>query len=156
MAYGVGLPAFVLVRCVVPSFYARHDTATPVRATVVSGVVNIALKMVMVWGLNFGVIGIALGTSLAAWVNVGMLVVMARRRGSLTINNEFRRALVPVLLAAAATGGAAWFGARLVSGLHAGWRDEAMLGSAVLFGVIAYMIVILPFRKLLPLGKISR
>jgi putative peptidoglycan lipid II flippase len=78
MAYGVGLPGFVLVRCVVPSFYARGDTATPVRATVVSVIANIAMKVAFVWGLNLGVIGIALGTSLGAWVNFGMLTAMAR------------------------------------------------------------------------------
>jgi putative peptidoglycan lipid II flippase len=49
VAYGLGLPAFVLVRCVVPSFYARGDTATPVRATIVSVIANIALKFALVW-----------------------------------------------------------------------------------------------------------
>src|SRR5262249_2818997 len=44
MAYGVGLPAFVLMRCVTPSFYARGDTATPVRATIASVAVNVTVK----------------------------------------------------------------------------------------------------------------
>ena len=35
-AYGVGLPAFVLVRVLAATFYARHDTATPVRATLLA------------------------------------------------------------------------------------------------------------------------
>ena len=35
-AYGVGLPAMALVRIVASTFYARHDTATPVRATVIA------------------------------------------------------------------------------------------------------------------------
>ena len=77
MAYGVGLPAFVLVRCVSPAFYARGDTATPVRATIASVAVNVALKFALVWGFHFGAVGIALGTSVAAWVNVGVLVYMA-------------------------------------------------------------------------------
>ena len=32
-AYGVGLPAFALVRIIASTFYARHDTATPARVT---------------------------------------------------------------------------------------------------------------------------
>ena len=34
MAYGVGFPAMALVRIVASTFYARHDTMTPARATV--------------------------------------------------------------------------------------------------------------------------
>jgi putative peptidoglycan lipid II flippase len=59
-AYGLGLPAFILLRCVVPSFYARGDTATPVRATILGVVSNIAMKLVLVWGLSFGIMGLAL------------------------------------------------------------------------------------------------
>src|ERR1700742_2982743 len=51
-AYGVGLPAFVLVRVIAATFYARHDTATPVRATLLAVVVNVGLKFVLVWGLH--------------------------------------------------------------------------------------------------------
>ena len=88
VAYGVGLPAFVLVRCVTPTFYARHDTATPVRATLISVAANIAMKIALVWGLGFGVVGIALGTSLAAWINLGLLGLMARRRKLLVMTTE--------------------------------------------------------------------
>jgi putative peptidoglycan lipid II flippase len=66
-AYGTGLPAFVLLRCLTPSFYARKDTATPVRATLISVGANVGLKLVLVWGFSFGVVGLALGTSLGAW-----------------------------------------------------------------------------------------
>ena len=48
-AYGVGLPAFALVRIVASTFYARHDTATPARITVFAMLCNIALKVVLVW-----------------------------------------------------------------------------------------------------------
>src|SRR4051812_9982329 len=50
--YGVGLPAMALVRIVASIFYARHDTATPMRATVIAMTCNIALKVVFVWGLD--------------------------------------------------------------------------------------------------------
>ncbi len=70
-AYGAGLPAMALVRIVASTFYARHDTMTPARATVTAIVSNIALKVFFVWGLHLGVAGVALGTALGAWINVG-------------------------------------------------------------------------------------
>ena len=70
-AYGAGLPAMALVRIVASTFYARHDTLTPARATVTAIVSNIVLKVIFVWGLHLGVAGVALGTALGAWINVG-------------------------------------------------------------------------------------
>src|SRR6185312_8624175 len=55
--YGAGLPAMALVRIVASTFYARHDTLTPARATVTSIVLNILLKVVFVWGFGWGVAG---------------------------------------------------------------------------------------------------
>ncbi len=97
-AYGLGLPAFILLRCVVPSFYARRDTATPVRATILGVVCNIAMKFVLVWGLSFGVMGLALGTSFGAWVNLIVLVWLARKRGVLVATPELTRAITPVAI----------------------------------------------------------
>ncbi len=152
-AYGVGLPAFALVRIVASTFYARHDTATPVRATVTSIAVNIALKLILVWGFHFGIAGIALGTAFGAWVNVGLLVWMGRRRGLLRIDGNFRRAVGPVLLAAMAVGVGAWVGA-MGGGLAAErighLQDEIALGGAVLLASILYGGVVVLFRRALP------
>jgi putative peptidoglycan lipid II flippase len=159
MAYGVGLPAFVLIRCVSPTFYARGDTATPVRATVASVAVNIALKIALVWGAHLGAVGIALGTALAAWVNVGLLVMLARSRGFLTIDRVFVRSLPPTLLATLATGAAALAGVWLSTRLHfdtAMFADEAALACAVVLGGAAFLLVGFVFRERLPLGRLAR
>jgi len=154
-AYGVGLPAFVLVRIVASTFYARHDTMTPARATVAAIVANIALKIVFVWGFHLGVAGVALGTSLGAWINVAQLVWFGRRRSLLNIHASFRRALLPVLVAAVATGAAAYAGVVVAHSLHAGrLQDEMMLGIAFVFGCAAYGLVTFVFRNALPLGRL--
>ncbi len=159
MAYGIGLPAFVLIRCVSPAFYARGDTATPVRATIASVVVNIALKIALVWGAHMGAMGIALGTSLAAWVNVGVLVALARGGGLLTVDAIFRRSLLPTFLAAVATGAGAWFGVLLGAQLHFAsgtLSDEVRLACAILCGGTGFALVTLLFRNALPLGRLAR
>jgi len=158
-AYGVGLPAFVLVRIVSATFYARHDTASPARATLLAVVLNVALKVVLVWGLHFGVAGIALGTALGGWANVAMLVWMAKHRSLLSINREFRRCLVPTVIAALAVGAGAFVGSdmgvRLVP--HPGLlSDVTTLGLAVLAGGACYMVTALIFRNSLPLQRLRR
>ena len=155
-AYGVGLPAFVLVRVIAATFYSRHDTATPVRATLLAVAVNIGFKFALVWGFHLGAFGIALGTSLGSWANVSLLVFLAHRRGLLKLDDTFLRALAPSLLAAAATGGAALLGAMLapLAVPHAGvLQREVALGLAVIFGLIAYGTVGLAFRRRLPLMR---
>lgn len=157
-AYSVGLPAFVLVRIVAATFYARGDTASPVRATICAITVNIALKFVLVMGLNFGAAGIALGTALGAWVNVGMLVWMARGRGLMTVSPVFTRALLPAILAALATGIGAYYGAGWGAVLvgHPGLvQSAATLGGAVGLGGIGYLTVLALFRRRLPLRRLS-
>ncbi len=77
---GVGLPALVLVRVIAATFYARGDTATPARATVLAVLVNIAMKFLLVWGVGLGAVGVALGTSLGTWANVALLCSWRGRR----------------------------------------------------------------------------
>jgi putative peptidoglycan lipid II flippase len=148
-AYGLGLPAMALVRIIAPTFYARHDTATPVRATLVAMTCNIALKFVFVWGLGLGVAGIALGTAAGAWINVGVLTWMGHSRALLAIERQFLRALPAALLAALAAGGGAWVGAWLLRG-HG---DIPALACAIVCAGLGYGAVLLALRGRLPLGR---
>jgi len=76
--YGWGVPAFVLLRVLQPAFFARQDTRTPMRVSLISVAVNIAGGV----GLFFliGVSGIAMATSLAAWISVAQMSLALRRR----------------------------------------------------------------------------
>jgi putative peptidoglycan lipid II flippase len=153
VAYGMGLPAFVLVRCVVPSFYARGDTATPVRATMVSVLANIAMKFVLVWGLHLGVIGIALGTSIGAWVNFSILTWLARRRAVLVVTPELKRAIFPVLAAAGAAAAGFLTGRMLGHAVAIPGRafyDVAAFLVAGMLGAGFYVAVVIGLRRSLP------
>ena len=155
VAYGVGLPAFVLLRCVVPSFYARGDTRTPVRATIAAVAANIAMKFLLVMGLNFGVIGIALGTSFGAWVNLALLCLLARRRAVLVATPELKRGIIPVVAAAIAAGAGFLAGDELghrLAGSGGGLGDVVAFLIAGGCGAFAYALVVLGFRRSLPLG----
>lgn len=156
-AYGVGLPAMALTRVFQATFYARHDTGTPARITVTAIVVNIAFKFLLVWGFHLGIAGIALGTSLGAWTNVVLLILVGRRRGLLRLNETFSRSLLPAVLAAIATGATA-YGAVVWGGqlLHAVWqREVVLLALAIAASGVVYGLIILIFRRRLPLGRFA-
>jgi putative peptidoglycan lipid II flippase len=138
-----------LIRILAPTFYARHDTATPMRATLIAMTCNIALKFVFVWGLGLGVAGIALGTAFGAWINVGVLTWYGRSRALLAIERIFVRALPVALLAALACGAGAWIGVDLAGR----YGDIAALAAAILVAGLFYGAVLAVFRKALPLRR---
>lgn len=96
-AYAVGLPAYVLIRVLAPGFFAREDTVTPVRVAAASMVANIVLNVVLMQVLAH--VGIALASSLAAWMNAVLLWVILRRRDFLKIDARLRSRLPRIVLA---------------------------------------------------------
>lgn len=66
--FGWGVPAFVLLRILQPAFFARDDTKTPMKYSLISVAVNIVLG-VSLFPL-IGLAGVAVATSTAAWVSV--------------------------------------------------------------------------------------
>jgi putative peptidoglycan lipid II flippase len=80
-AYAAGLPAFVVVKVLTPGFFARGDTATPVKLGMVVLALNFGLNLALMHPLKH--IGPPLATTIAAWLNVTMLAIMLLRRGYL-------------------------------------------------------------------------
>lgn len=89
-AFALGVPAYVLTKVLTPGFYARQDTQTPVRLALVSMLVNLAGNLASVLILDAGIVGIALSTALAAWVNVALLYGSLYRRNHLRLDGQAR------------------------------------------------------------------
>ena len=96
-AFSLGLPAYVLIKVLVPGFYARADTRTPVRIAIAAMLANLAMNLVLIWPLQH--VGLALSTALAAWVNAGLLYLTLRRRGHFHTDPRLRRVTVRLLAA---------------------------------------------------------
>ncbi|WP_293853275.1 murein biosynthesis integral membrane protein MurJ [uncultured Alsobacter sp.] len=99
-AYGIGLPAVVLIRSAIASFHARQDTATPLIASFSGIGVNLALKLVLYAPL--GAPGLALATAAGAWVNFALLAFLALRRRAMRPDRGLKLTLVAVLVSVAA------------------------------------------------------
>jgi putative peptidoglycan lipid II flippase len=73
MGYASGLMGFMLIKVLATGFSARKDLATPVRFGVYSLFANMILNMVLILPLAHA--GLALATSLAAFINAGLLLL---------------------------------------------------------------------------------
>jgi putative peptidoglycan lipid II flippase len=80
-AYAIGLPAFVTVKVLMPAFFARGDTAMPVKVGSACVALNLGLNLLFMTPLAH--VGPALATSLAAIANVLGLGTVLLRRGHL-------------------------------------------------------------------------
>jgi putative peptidoglycan lipid II flippase len=96
-AYAAGLPAFVLVKVLVPGFFARGDTAMPVKIGFFSIALNLALNVAFMHPLQH--LGPPLASSVAAWCNVAALATVLHRRGHLAVDAGLRRSVPRMLLA---------------------------------------------------------
>jgi putative peptidoglycan lipid II flippase len=133
-AYAIGLPAFVLVKVMAPGFFARHDTATPVKIAAVTVAVNIVLTVTLGLVLPLAQLGIALATALAGWVNALSLVVMLHRRGHFALDRQARRSLPRIVLAALGMGVVLIAAEHLLAPLFAGRLVLKLAALAALIG----------------------
>ena len=85
-AYAVGLIPFVMIRSAVATFYARKDTATPVKAALTGVAVNVALKILLMGSL--AQIGLALATAVGAWINLLLVLGLCGASGFLDLDRE--------------------------------------------------------------------
>ncbi len=97
VAFSIGLTALVAVRTLSPGFFARDDTRRPVRAGVYAMAVNAAAAVALVF--PFQHVGLAAATSIAAFVNAGVLLLWLIRDKSLVFRSDWMPFLIRVCAA---------------------------------------------------------
>jgi putative peptidoglycan lipid II flippase len=108
--FALGLPAFVLLKVLTPAFFARENTKTPMIWAGVSAVINVALGFTLFQTIGFQ--GLALATTIAAWVNVIGLGVILIQKNHFVMDRRLITRLPRVAIAAALMGAALAWGAR--------------------------------------------
>ena len=134
----VGLPAYVLVKVLVPNFFARKDTRTPVWTAAGSLVINVALNLLLI--PRFGIVGLALAGSIAAWCNVAALYAILHRKGLFHLTPRVAWRIVRIALAAAAMAAALHFAIPLAGDAFTAGVFERVgaLGALVATGAIIF------------------
>ncbi|MEJ2760763.1 MAG: lipid II flippase MurJ, partial [Gammaproteobacteria bacterium] len=100
VAYTVGLPGFILIKVLASAYFSRQDTRTPVKIGVIAMLSNIVLNLILVFPLKHA--GLALATSLSAYINAGLLYYHLRRDGYYQAGEGWGRYLLIIAVAIAA------------------------------------------------------
>lgn len=138
--FGLGLPAFVLIKAFTPGYFAREDTRTPMIFAMVSVAVNVSIAL---WLFpKLGGPGIAVASVVAGWINVVMLVTVLVRRGHWSADIPLLTRVPRLALATALMAVALWGGQKLLAEQLASastfWTQAAALGVLCAAGAVIY------------------
>lgn len=137
VAYAIGLPAFSASRIAAQTFYALGDVRTPVYVGFVTVAANMVLALALMWPLRH--VGLALASSLAAYVNLLGLCWILRRRHRLLGARELGFSLGRTVGASSVLlVWCGWLGRALDGARHgAGWTLMALASGVLVYAAAA-------------------
>ena len=144
--YSVGLVAFAGIRIVAPGFYAMRDTRTPVKIAAVAMVVNVLGCLGLIpW---FGHAGIAVANSLAAYLNLGVLLVLLRGRVGSFGGGSLLASYARLAAASAVMGWVVWgLRSSLMGDTGAAVITRVLaLGAIIGIGILTYLAAVVLMR----------
>lgn len=164
-AYAVGIPAYVASKVYSSAYWAHQDTVTPVKASVASALFNIGLALWLVFKTDAGVIGIAVSTSLAGWLQIALLAYGLRRHDHIGFDTRFKKNFVKIVLSCALMGAFLYTAKAFLRDFYIGndlftanvtALSLLVAGGALVYGLsvtVTGVIKLQDFKKLLTTGK---
>ena len=143
-AFALGLPAFVLIKVFIPGFFAREDSRTPMQFAAIGVAINIVGSLILFPPL--GPMGIALATTVAGWVNTGLLIGALCKRGHFSLRRDSGRRVGGMIIASLLMGMGLYITAHMSAPWFEGstlwWRALGLMGLIGL-GMVMYFTVVL-------------
>jgi putative peptidoglycan lipid II flippase len=145
--FGLGLPAFVLIKAFTPGYFAREDTRTPMWFAAISVAVNVSVALTLFPSL--GAPGIATASAVAGWVNAFLLLGVLVWRGHWGRDLPLLTRIPRLAVAAAVMAGflhvaIRWFEPQLASSaplhIQAATLAGLIAAAAILYFAIAFGI----------------
>ncbi|MGH1403400.1 MAG: murein biosynthesis integral membrane protein MurJ [Alphaproteobacteria bacterium] len=144
MAYALGLPAYITIKVFSTAHWAREDTTTPVRISVVATLLNIALSIVLIQFI--GVVGIALATGVTGWLQFYLHVRALKDHPSAQIDATFIRNAPRIVVASCIMGTGVYILAAFLKPylFHESFGIQiCALGGIIFSGAMIYGVLIL-------------
>ncbi len=142
--FALGLPGYVMIKVLQPGFFARENTRSPMMMAGVTVLVNIVVSLLLFGPL--GHIGIAIATTVAAWVNVFLLA--RGLKGVVYLTKAFWLRTLRIVLASVAMGGTVWGLLIMIKPwfMASFWQKNIALALLIGLGVIVYSILVLALK----------
>ena len=94
--FGLGLPAFALIKVFSTFFFANHDTKTPFYISLVSVILNILISIYYFKIIGFIIIPIA--TTISSWINALLLFVFLKNKNLFEFNKIFLIRFIKIIV----------------------------------------------------------
>tara|TARA_B100000767_G_scaffold221551_1_gene210056 strand:- start:2975 stop:4444 length:1470 start_codon:yes stop_codon:yes gene_type:complete len=95
--FGIGLPAFSLIKIFSTFFFARHNTKIPFYISLISVFLNIFISIVFFKEIGFLIIPIV--TTISSWFNAITLFIFLKQRNLFSFNFIFINKLIKIVFA---------------------------------------------------------
>ncbi|MBN1571233.1 MAG: murein biosynthesis integral membrane protein MurJ [Acidobacteria bacterium] len=148
--YALGLFSYSAVKILVPAFYALNDARTPVRISMITVAAKIVLNLIL--RIPFGFLGLALATSVASWLNCGLLMKQLQRKTGNRWQMGDLNACIRIALASMIMGILALLAFRFTGLFFPGtgsFIQAFRLGTAILTG----MVVLIPLLRIFRINE---
>lgn len=96
VALCLGLPAFIMIKILVVPFFANENTKTPIKISLTCMVVNLILNLILI--RDFLHVGLAISTSVAAWINVILLIYFLKKKLKYSLDKSILKVLCKALI----------------------------------------------------------
>ena len=142
--FALGIPGYVLVKVLQPGYFARENTKTPMLIAGVTVIVNIVFSLILFGPL--GHIGIAISTSISAWVNVTLL--MYGLKNFWKPDNRLKSRLPRILMASLIMGLSIWIINKYLEGMfdQGFWLRITGLLILVVSGTTIYFLAVIKLK----------
>jgi len=148
-AYAISIPAYMVNKVLTTAFYAREDTKTPFRISLLTVGINTLFSIVVIQTMlhtgyqESAYIALALATALTAWLNMGLLGLTLHRRGHLQLDGKLYRTVGRILTCALGMAGLLLALSELLWGWFRStqWLELVALGLLVGGGGLLYLLL---------------
>lgn len=148
-----GVPAFVLAKVLTPPFFARQKSKRPMQFSLISVAITVIVGATLWYWLPTqgidGTIGLAVATSLGAWVNVFLLASALAREGAYTMGAAVWKRMIRLIGASVMMGAfvavCAWQYPLLADLL---WTKEVAVLVVIVVGVVIYGVAAFALRAI--------
>lgn len=150
IAYSVGLPCYVLVKALMPNFFARGDTVTPVKYSAVVFLTNLIFNLILM--RPFGHVGIAAATTIAAFVSLFQYVYGLKKRGYWQVSGVLIYKIAKIAFCSLLMGAVVFSAEQALNLTFGGWLHLGIICKLCILGGLG----ILGLATFLILAKITR
>ena len=102
IGFAFGLPFFMAMKVLVPAFFSRQNTKTPMLIALLSLLINISLNYLLAFYFELGHLGLAIASSISAIVSVIILSIILKREGLISFSGILSAFFFKVLTASVA------------------------------------------------------